>query len=249
MSVEDEIARTKRRLAELEKQKAASKEDSDSDIECIEVRLIKSNEYHSKLYQVIEAEPNYHGINQSWRMLQEFLVKVVKAKHPHIKSQDAAYKQAADYINCWNTLGYTYQHLKQKTADNDLKIQQKKISSDAFPKDLWTKLNDNREHLANNISLSFLIDRSLEHFRKILKNEPKVPIKRKTAPKYESDSDEIIIESIEPSPKKVRIELFQFITYFGEIKALGKMSKTSRGGGIFLGGVVDHIHLFWGECT
>ena len=37
MSVEDEIARTKLRLAALEKQKAAARDDSDSDIECIEV--------------------------------------------------------------------------------------------------------------------------------------------------------------------------------------------------------------------
>ena len=153
---------------------------------------------------MIEAEPNYHGINQSWRKLQDFLVKVVRAKHPNIKSQDAAYKQSADYVNCWNTLGYTYQKLKEKTEDNDLKIQQKKISSDSFPKELWTKLNDNREHLANNISLSFLIDRSLEHFRKVLKNEPKV-IKRNKSQKYDSDSDDIIIDTpdVRPSPSKV----------------------------------------------
>ena len=49
MSVEDEIARTKQRLAELEKQKAASKEDSDSDIECIEVKIIRSNKHDSKI--------------------------------------------------------------------------------------------------------------------------------------------------------------------------------------------------------
>ena len=37
MSIEDEIARTKQRLADLEKQKAGGGDDSDSDIECIEV--------------------------------------------------------------------------------------------------------------------------------------------------------------------------------------------------------------------
>ena len=37
MSIEEEIARTKQRLAALEKQRIGGNEDSDSDIECIEV--------------------------------------------------------------------------------------------------------------------------------------------------------------------------------------------------------------------
>ena len=128
----------------------------------------------------------------------------MRAKHPNIKSQDAAYKQSADYVNCWNTLGFSYQKLKAQTADNDLKIQQKKVSSDAFPKELWTKLNNNREHLANNVSLSFLIDRSLEHFRKVIKKEPQV-VKRPSARKYDSDSDDIIIESPSDRPSSSKV--------------------------------------------
>ena len=174
MPLEEEIARTKKQLADLEKQKAMDKDDSD--------------------IEVIEAEPNYHGINISWRPLQKFLVKFMRSKHPHIKSQDAAYKQSAAYVNCWNIIGYTYQKLKEKTEDNDLKVQVKKVPTDYFPKYLWTKLNNNREHLANNVSLSFLIDRSLDHFRNVIKLELR-SLKRKVPDTNESDSDDIIIES------------------------------------------------------
>ena len=43
MSVEEEIAKTERHLAELKKKRDAEKEDSDSDIECIEVLLLFTN--------------------------------------------------------------------------------------------------------------------------------------------------------------------------------------------------------------
>ena len=159
--------------------------------------------------KVVEVEPNYHGIHKSWHALQNFLVRVVRPKHPHIKSQDAAYKLAADYTNCWNILGYNYEKLKEKTAEYDLKIKQKKIASDTLNKELWTKLNNNRMHLANNLSLSFLVDRSLEHFRQVLKNEPRKSEKRRLSKKYDSDSDDIIIESpdISSSSSKVSSEM------------------------------------------
>ena len=162
MPLEEEIARTKKRLADLEKQKAMDKDDSD--------------------IEVIEAEQNYHGIKLSWRPLKKFLVKLMRSKHPHIKSQDAAYKQSAAYVNCWNIIGYTYQKLKEMTEDNDLKVQEKKIPTDYFSKYLWTKLNNNREALANNVSLSFLIDRSLDHFRHVIKLELKPTILSPTPP-------------------------------------------------------------------
>ena len=62
MPLEEEIARTKKRLADLEKQKAMDKDDSD--------------------IEVIEAEPNYHGINISWRPLQKFLVQASTHQKP-----------------------------------------------------------------------------------------------------------------------------------------------------------------------
>ena len=61
MSVEDEIARTKRRLAELEKQIAASKEDSDSDIECIALYsgVLKSGKQSNSKWIVDSAATNH----------------------------------------------------------------------------------------------------------------------------------------------------------------------------------------------
>ena len=140
---------------------------------------------------MLDAEPNYYGINKSWRPLQDFLVKVIRPKHPHIKSKDAAYKLAADYIHAWETISFTYVKLKEKTSDNELRIQQKKIASDGLAKELWEKLNNHRMHMANNLSLSFLIDRSLDHFKMILKSEAEMA----SAKKYDSDSDDCIIES------------------------------------------------------
>ena len=50
MSVEEEIARTKLRLAALERKKAAAGDDSDSDIECIEVGQNITNKGSQNLY-------------------------------------------------------------------------------------------------------------------------------------------------------------------------------------------------------
>ena len=126
-------------------------------------------------------------------------------------------------------MGYTYQKLKDKTEDNDLKFQQKKVAFDSFPKELWTKLNNNREHLANNVSLSFLIDRSLEHFRQVIKKKSKA-VKHRAAYKNDSDSDDIIIESPNQSwntasSSKVCFYVILFYKQIAEIRNIKRRSN------------------------
>ena len=124
----------------------------------------------------------YHGIAPSWRKLQKFFVSQVRTRHPSIKSQNACYKQAANYINCWITAGYSCTQLKGMIKTSDSKVQQGLESRDAFERKQWTLLNKKRRLLEETVSLSFLVDKSIEFFRAEIKTDKMITVERKPDP-------------------------------------------------------------------
>ena len=128
------------------------------------------------------TKPNYHGVAPSWRKLQKFFVNQVRIKHPSIKSQNACYKQAANYINCWITAGYSCTQLKQMIRISDSNVQQGLESHDAFKRRQWALLNKKRKLLEETISLSFLLDKSIEFFRTEIKTDKVITVEGKPDP-------------------------------------------------------------------
>ena len=144
------------------------------------------------------------GEAEAWQPLRDWLAAAVRgpglARHPAATSIQAAAKIATDYSRAWATLGYTYSSLLQAVQDNEVKFQQKKVSKDTFQKDLWSRLNCKRDKMANNLSLSFLIDRSLEHFKKVSKEST-------AGEAADKDHDEVIFEAEIARPEQMVVDI------------------------------------------
>lgn len=125
------------------------------------------------------VKPYSHDIGLSWRKLQKFFMDAVRTKHPSIKSQNARHKQAANYINCWIIAGHSYSNLKQMIRRSDSRVQQGQESHDAFKRRQWVLLNKRRKLLEETVSLSFLIDKSVEFLRLEIKAENNVTTEEK----------------------------------------------------------------------
>ena len=131
---------------------------------------------------VSNTEPtkqNYHGVAPSWGRLQRFFEDVVKTKHPSIKSQSARHKQAASYINCWIIAGHSYAELRQMIRISDSRVQQGLESHDSFKRRQWDLLNKKRRLFEETVSISLLIDKSVEFFQTEIKADKEATIEEK----------------------------------------------------------------------
>ena len=131
---------------------------------------------------VINTEPtkqNYHDVDPSWKGLQKFFEDVVKTKHPSIKSQSARHRQAASYINCWIIAGHSYAELRQMIRISDTRVQQGLESHDSFKKRQWNLLNKKRRLFEETVSISLLIDKSVEFFQTEIKADKEATIEEK----------------------------------------------------------------------
>ena len=131
---------------------------------------------------VSNTEPtkhDYHGITQPWRRLQRFFMDVVRTKHPSIKSQSACHKQAASYINCWIIAGHSYTELRQMIRTSDLRVQKGLESHHSFKRRQWDLLNKKRRLFEETVSISFLIDKSVEFFRAEIKADKEATVEEK----------------------------------------------------------------------
>ena len=131
---------------------------------------------------VSNTEPtkqNYHGVAPSWGRLQRFFEDVVKTKHPSIKSQSARHRQAASYINCWIIAGHSYAELMQMIRTSDSRVQRGLESYDSFRRRQWDLLNKKRRLFEKSISISFLIDKSVEFFQTEIKADEEATAEEK----------------------------------------------------------------------
>ena len=153
-----------------------------------------------KSFKIVCKEAKYgksshHYIATSWRKLQEFFVRSLKDKSPNTNAHKQC-KQATDYINCWSTLGYSYLKLKQIITENDLVNK----GNNEFQINQWNRLNKIRKILPKHVSLSFLIDKTLEYFRMTTKINPNYTKARMSACTKMKLSTNIIIEKpVEPT--------------------------------------------------
>ena len=122
-------------------------------------------------------EPDYHGTPPSWRKLQRFFINAVRIKHPSIKSQSARHKQAASYINCWVVTGHSYTELRQMIRESDSRVQQGSEAHDALKRRQWTILNKKRRLFEDTISISFLIDKTVEFFQTEIRTDGEATVK------------------------------------------------------------------------
>ena len=116
-------------------------------------------------FQITMKEPHteicVHKANP-WVNLQNFFEQILKERNPDLKTQQWS-KHALEYVVCWKKLGYTYEKLKQLVI-RDVG-QQVKNNENGFQRDQWFRLNKIRSTFPAHISLSFLVDRTVEYFK------------------------------------------------------------------------------------
>ena len=115
--------------------------------------MIKSAQHESLLC---------HRAN-SWKKLQNFFEKILKNKNPN-RTPKENIRHALDHVNCWIKLGYSYTKLK-RLINREPKTHENKSIKREFEINQWCRLNKIRGTLPNHISLSFLIDRTVEFFK------------------------------------------------------------------------------------
>ena len=74
-------------------------------------------------------------------------------------------KAAANHVKAWETLGYTYNELKIKTEKHDEAVKDKRVKMVAINEELWKQLSKIKSKLDFKMSASFLVDKSINHFR------------------------------------------------------------------------------------
>ena len=102
-------------------------------------------------------------IPEEFKPLYEYYRRNVANKAELIKSKTAD-EWANRWIECWKKLGYTYKGLMSMVYKHDKSVAEKSADPSELPKKLWELLNKNRSRLPRISSVSFIADRTVEHF-------------------------------------------------------------------------------------
>ena len=111
-----------------------------------------------------------------------------------------------------------------RVASNEHLLSQKKVSKDELQKvrtsstslfssnplqELWKRLQLHREHLAPGLSISFLVDRTVEYYREALKQQETSPMPHRTKRKHKSNEEgaSVSVVDVDPPPCTVNSKL------------------------------------------
>ena len=119
-------------------------------------------------------EESHTGIcvrkTKQWGDLQKFFEQILKERNPDNTQQWS--QHALEYVACWRKLGYTFEKLNQLVIRGV--GQQVKNNENVFQKDQWFRLNKIRSAFPAHISLSFLVDNTVNYFK--LESCSQVPV-------------------------------------------------------------------------
>ncbi|XP_023333114.1 uncharacterized protein LOC111704945 [Eurytemora carolleeae] len=110
-----------------------------------------------------------------WRPLHQALItnQSLLKKHPQEKSREQRKNLINRYVDGWIALNYTYTSLKREIKEHFKQVEQRTSANDALQKVLWKRIEKLKQQkkVPLTISSSHLIDRSFEHYKRILDQE------------------------------------------------------------------------------